>query len=143
MILILSLPPSITNLVSLIRFEPYLYYLSFSLTGPSKPPTKKPTPAPTPAPTDPPTAKPETPKPDGVHLACKPGTTYDAIVVEEDTRGSQKTHFFHGDSFFTLEKNLRRGDVKKVKDYFPEVRTPINAAYRNKQGNVVFFTGSK
>ncbi|KAL9954705.1 hypothetical protein ACROYT_G042276 [Oculina patagonica] len=111
--------------------------------GPSKPPTKKPTPAPTPAPTDPPTAKPETPKPNGVHLACKPGTTYDAIVVEEDTRGGQVTHFFHGDSLFTLSRSLRRGNVKKVKDYFPEVRTPINAAYRNKQGKVVFFSGSR
>ena len=127
-----------------------LTLLSLSLTEPTKvtpspptdPKTKKPTPAPTPAPTDPPTAKPETPKPD-VHLACRPGTTYDAVVVEVDSRGTQFTHFFQGHYFFTLTRRLQRGGAKKVKDYFPHVRTPVDAAYRNKQGNIVFFTGSR
>lgn len=105
------------------------YFPFFSLTEPPINPTDPPT-DPT---TDPPTG----------HPACRPGTTYDAVVVEEDTSGSQFTHFFHGDSFWTLSRRLQKSQAKKVKDYYPEVRTPISAAYRNKQGYVVIFSGSR
>lgn len=110
-----------------------------------RPETKKPTkptraprttPSTQPLPTDPPT-------PTAIHPACKPGTKYDAVVMERDRRGKFHTHFFHREMFWTLNERLQRGRPRRVSDYWPDVRTPIDAAYRNGRGNIVFFTGNK
>ena len=110
-----------------------------------RPATKKPTkptraprttPSTQPPPTDPPT-------PTAIHPACKPGTKYDAVVMERDRRGKFHTHFFHREMFWTLNERLQRGRPRRVSDYWPDVRTPIDAAYRNRNGNIVFFTGNK
>lgn len=110
-----------------------------------RPETKKPTkptraprttPSTQPPPTDPPT-------PTAIHPACKPGTKYDAVVMERDRRGNFHTHFFHREMFWTLNERLQRGRSRRVSDYLPDVRTPIDAAYRNGKGNIVFFTGNK
>lgn len=103
-----------------------------------RPVTKRPetTPSTQPPPTDPPT-------PTAIHPACKPGTKYDAVVMERDRRGKFHTHFFHREMFWTLNERLQRGRPRRVSDYWPDVRTPIDAAYRNRNGNIVFFTGNK
>ena len=105
------------------------------ITEPNTPPisdsTTTPTPAPTPTP--PPTFEP------GVHPACRPASKYDAVVAD----GSWSTHFIQGDWFWSLSPRLIKGEPKRVKDYWPHVITPVNAAYRNKKGNLVFFSGSR
>ena len=115
-----------------------------------RPVTKKPTkptraprttPSTQPSPTDPPT-------PTAIHPACKPGTKYDAVVMEKVTEkdGGGKlfhTHFFHREIFWTVDERLQRKKPRRVSDYWPDVRTPIDAAYRNTNENIVFFTGNK
>ena len=109
-------------------------------------PTRAPrtTPSTQPTPTDPPT-DPLTDAPTSTTIpsACKPRTKYDAVVMEKDRRGKSHTHFFHRELFWTLNERLQRGEPKRVSDYWPDVRTPIDAAYRNRKGNIVFFTGNQ
>ena len=100
------------------------------ITSPTSLPATTPTPTP---PTPPPTFEP------GVHPACRIESRYDAVVPD----GSWSTHFIEGDWFWSLTANLIKSEPKRVKDYWPDVITPINAAYRNKAGNLVFFSGSR
>jgi len=53
------------------------------------------------------------------------------------------TYFFSGDWFWMVNRFLTKSEPERVKDYWPEVQTPVDAAYRNRRGAFVFFKGSK
>jgi len=67
------------------------------------------------------------------HPACSPGTRYDAVFVDDFT------YFFKGDQFWTVNNVLQKSEPKQVRDYWPDVPTPVDAAYCNKAGHVMFF----
>lgn len=73
----------------------------------------------------------------GDHPSCSPGTRYDAVFVD----ANDLTYFFKGDQFWTVNSVLEKSEPKQVRDSWPDVITPVDAAYRNSRGSIVFFKG--
>ena len=73
------------------------------------------------------------------HDECQSNIVYDAIVMD----ANDNTHFIKGQLVLTLDRNLRGKTRRRVRDCWPSVQTPVDAAYLNHQRNVVIFKGSK
>ena len=84
------------------------------------------------------TPGPVTPRP-AVPNLCHSSVRYDAVFVGP----SGWTYFFVGDHFWILSSRLRRRGPHTVESYWKEVKTPVDAAYLNKRGNIVFFKGTE
>lgn len=72
------------------------------------------------------------------HPACLPGTRYDAVFS-----GDKLTYFFSGDQFWTVNNSLEKSDPYKITDFWSDVQCPLDAAFRNENGNIVFFKGGR
>ena len=79
-----------------------------------------------------------TPRPTVPDL-CSSNVRYDAVFV-----GPNKwTYFVVGDRFWLLDRALRRRGPWTLTRYYRDIKTPVDAAYLNRLGNVVFFKGSE
>ena len=104
------------------------------------------TPATTKATTKATTTRPRvTPRPDVVTPRptvpdiCSSTIRYDAVFV-----GPGKwTYFVVGDRFWLVDRALRRYGPWIITKFYKHIKTPVDAAYLNKLGNVVFFKGSE
>ena len=85
------------------------------------------------------TAIPPTTTEKTAHPACLPGTRYNAVLVDEN----KVTYFFTGEQFWTVNSALEKSEPKNIRDFWREVDTPVDAAYRNKRGHIVFFKGPR
>ena len=65
---------------------------------------------------------------------------FDAFLMGTDGR----TYVFSGDYFWVLSVGLEveSGPIK-ITSRWKELKTPINSAYTNRDGRVVFFKGSE
>ena len=72
------------------------------------------------------------------HPACLPGTRYDAVFGDE-----KSTYFFSGDQFWTVNNSLEKSDPYKITDFWSDVRCPLDAAFRDENGDIVFFKGGR
>ena len=72
------------------------------------------------------------------HPACLPGTRYDAVFSDD-----KLTYFFSGDQFWTINNSLEKSDPYKITDFWSDVQCPLDAAFRNENGNIVFFKGGR
>ena len=48
-----------------------------------------------------------------------------------------------GDNFWIVDRALRRRGPWPIKSFWRDIKIPLDAAYLNKRGNVVFFKGSE
>jgi len=70
---------------------------------------------------------------------CSSTIRYDTVFV-----GPGKwTYFVVGDSFWLVDRALRRYGPWTITKFYKHIKTPLDAAYLNKLGNVVFFKGSE
>lgn len=83
----------------------------------------------------PPTPRPTVP----TEVICSSTVRYDTVFV-----GTNRwTYFVVGDKFWILDRQLRRRGPYTITRYWRDIKTPLDAAYHNKKGNVVFFKGSE
>jgi len=79
-----------------------------------------------------------TPRPTVPDL-CSSSVRYDTVFV-----GPNKwTFFVVGDRFWLVDRVLRRRGPWTITRYYRHIKTPVDAAYLNRRGNVVFFKGSE
>lgn len=83
--------------------------------------------------------RPVTPSPTPPDL-CDRSVHYDAVSLDPRR---MKSYFFVGNWFWVVNRRLSRGDPYAVKSFWKKVKTPVDAAYRNKRGNIVFFKGTE
>ena len=65
---------------------------------------------------------------------------FDSFMMGMDGR----TYVFSGDFFWVLsvDLNIEEGPIK-ITSKWKELKTPINSAYTNRDGRMVFFKGSE
>ena len=71
---------------------------------------------------------------------CDSSVRYDAVSLDPRRR---MTYFFVGNWFWIVDRRLRRSGPFTIKSFWKEVKTPVDAVYRNKRRNIVFFKGTE
>lgn len=85
-----------------------------------------------------PTPRPTAPTP-SIPVICRSTVRYDTVFV-----GTNRwTFFVVGDKFWIVDRQLRRRGPYTITSYYSDIKVPLDAAYLNKKGNVVFFKGSE
>ncbi|XP_022784411.1 72 kDa type IV collagenase-like isoform X1 [Stylophora pistillata] len=85
-----------------------------------------------------PTPRPTAPTP-SIPVICRSTVRYDTVFV-----GTNRwTFFVVGDKFWIVDRQLRRRGPYTITSYYRDIKVPLDAAYLNKKGNVVFFKGSE
>ncbi|XP_078350865.1 macrophage metalloelastase-like isoform X2 [Oculina patagonica] len=79
-----------------------------------------------------------TPRPEIPNL-CSSTVRYDTVFVGQHRR----TYFVVGNKFWTVDRGLRRHGPWTLTAFWRHVKTPVDAAYLNGRGNIVFFKGSE